>query len=63
MLSSNAMPHVISASGCACSVMSAAAPSISSRSTSGAAVKLIITPFAPEIEVSSSGLEIEPFAA
>ena len=62
-LESNATPHVMFASGCAFYLMDSQAFSISSRPISGEDVMLMITPFAPAIDVSSSGLDVAISAA
>ena len=61
--SSNAVPQMMFASGWADWVIRLDACSTSSRPMSGEEVMLIITPLAPAIEVSSSGLEMAAFAA
>ena len=63
IVSSNAAPQIIFADGSACWAIIEEAVSISSSPISGDAVTLIITPFAPFIAVSKSGLEIAIFAA
>ena len=61
--SSNAAPQMMFASGCAELVMRLAAFSTSSRPMSGEEVMLMITPRAPEMLVSKSGLEMAALAA
>jgi len=57
------VPQMMFASGCALWVIMEAAVSTSSRPISGLEVMLMITPRAPAMLVSSSGLEIAALAA